>query len=187
MTFQDFIPFGYLDSQVIQKLQLNKNSYIINPGLMGGALYSWDKTSYIFHTQYGVTTSTLLNIAAIIGLSPLGEEILTTTRSTIGVEYSIDLSFITYQNFVRNNKDQHEEPISDNEHITFLFYWLSGVIFCARSIQVEVTYFSLATMLAEGNKLCLAKLFLTQLYLTLDWIMDLMREKRRITNVDSPV
>ncbi|QHO07710.1 uncharacterized protein DS421_14g466130 [Arachis hypogaea] len=154
---------------------------------MGGALYFWDETSHTFHTQYGMITPTLLDVAAITGLPPLREKILTTTKSTTGVKYAIDISSTTYQSFILNNRGQDEAPVSDDEHIAFLFYWLSGVIFCAWSIQVEVTYLPMAIMLAKGRKLCLAKLFLARLYLTLDWIKDLRREKKRITNVDGLV
>ncbi|XLT77121.1 hypothetical protein HN873_033395 [Arachis hypogaea] len=132
-------------------------------------------------------TPTLLDVAAITGLPLLGEEILTTTWSTTGVKYAIDISSTTYQSFILNNKGQDGDPVSDNEHITFLLYWLRGVVFCVRSTQVKVTYLPLAIMLAEGKRLCLAKLFLARLYLTLDWITALMREKKRITNVDGPV
>ncbi|XLU35483.1 hypothetical protein S245_071549, partial [Arachis hypogaea] len=168
-------------------IQLSKITYTVNSGLMGGALYFWDETSHTFHTPYGMITPTLLDVAAITGLSPLGEEILTTTRSTTGVKYSIDLSSTTYQSFILNNRGRDGEPVSDNEHIAFLLYWLSGIVFCARNIQVEIAYVPLAVMLAEGKNLCLAKLFLTRLYLTLDWITAHMREKKRITNADGPV
>ncbi|RYR55187.1 hypothetical protein Ahy_A06g030436 [Arachis hypogaea] len=154
---------------------------------MGGALYFWDETYHTFHTLYGMITPTLLDVAAITGLPPLGEEILTTTQSTTGAKYAIDISSTTYQSFIFNNRGRDGEPVSDNEHMAFLIYWLSGVVFCAISIQVEITYVPLAVMLAEGKRLCLAKLFLARLYLTLDWITAHMREKKRITNVDGPI
>ncbi|RYR67746.1 hypothetical protein Ahy_A03g014139 [Arachis hypogaea] len=91
------------------------------------------------------------------------------------------------KSFILNNKGQDGEPVSDNEHIAFLLYWLSGVVFCARSIQVEITYLPLAIMLAEGKRLCLAELLLARLYLTLDCITALMREKKRITNINGSV
>ncbi|QHO49620.1 uncharacterized protein DS421_1g15530 [Arachis hypogaea] len=168
-------------------IQLSKISYTVNSGLMGGVLYFWDETSHTFHTPYGMITPTLLDVAAITGLSPLGEEILTTTRSTTGVKYAIDISSTTYQSFILNNRGRDGEHISDNEHIAFLLYWLSGVVFCARNIQVEIAYVPLVVMLAKGKRLCLAKLFLARLYLTLDWITAYMREKKRITNVDGLV
>ncbi|QHO12431.1 uncharacterized protein DS421_15g506860 [Arachis hypogaea] len=168
-------------------IELSKNFYTVNSGLMGGALYFWDETSHTFHTPYGMIIPTLLDVAAITGLPPLGEEILTTTRSITDSKYAIDISSITYQSFIFNNRGREGEPVSDNEHMAFLLYWLSGVVFCVRSIQVEITYVPLAVMLAEGKRLCLAKLFLTRLYLTLDWITAHMREKKRITNVDGPV
>ncbi|RYR03375.1 hypothetical protein Ahy_B06g082286 [Arachis hypogaea] len=173
--------------EIYDLIQLSKNSYTVNSGLMGGALYFWNETSHNFYIPYGMITPTLLDVAAITDLPPLGGKILTTTKSTTGVKYAIDISSTTYQSFILNNRGQDEAPVSDNEHIAFLLYWLSGVVFCTQSIQVEVTYLPLAIMLAEGRKLCLAKLFLTRLYLTLDWITDLMREKKRITNVDGPV
>ncbi|QHN92476.1 uncharacterized protein DS421_17g584050 [Arachis hypogaea] len=149
LTVDDSIPIGYFDSN---------NRLFRNPpktNIEGyhawlGALYFWDETSHTFHTPYGMITPTLLDVAAITGLPPLGEKILTTTRSTTGVEYAIDISFTTYQSFILNNKGQDGEAVSNNEHIAFLLYWLSGVIFCARSIQVEITYLPLAIMLAEG-------------------------------------
>ncbi|XLT63006.1 hypothetical protein HN873_019530, partial [Arachis hypogaea] len=88
---------------------------------------------------------------AITGLPSLGEKILTTTQSTTRVEYAINISSTTYQSFILNIKGQDGEPVSNNKHIAFLLYWLSGVVFCARSIQVEVTYLPLAIMLAEGK------------------------------------
>ncbi|QHN83506.1 uncharacterized protein DS421_20g705360 [Arachis hypogaea] len=149
-------------------IQLSKNSYTVNSELMGGALYFWDKTSHTFYTPYDMIIPTLLDVAAITGIPLLGEEILTTTKSTTGVKYAIDISSTTYQSFILNNRGQDEAPISDNEHIAFLLYWLSGVVFCAWSIQVEVIYLPLAIMLVEGRKLYLSKLFLARLYLTLD-------------------
>ncbi|RYR40183.1 hypothetical protein Ahy_A09g045886 [Arachis hypogaea] len=116
---------------------------------MGGALYFLDETSHTFHIPYDIITPTLLNVAAITGLTFLGEKILTITKSTTRVKYAIDIFSTTYQSFILNNKGQDEEPVSDNEHIAFCLYWLSGVIFCARSIQVEVTYLPLAIMLVE--------------------------------------
>ncbi|QHO00464.1 uncharacterized protein DS421_13g406710 [Arachis hypogaea] len=206
LTIDDSIPIGYFDSNnrlfrnlpktniegyhawlsrvetekttlwkeigIYDVIQLSKITYTVNSGLMGGAF---------------MITPTLLDVAAITGLSPLGEEILTTTQSTTGVKYFIDLSSTTYQSFILNNRGQDGEPVSDNEHIAFLLYWLSGIVFCAKNIQVEIAYVPLAVMLAEGKKLCLAKLFLARLYLTLDWITAHMREKKRVTNADGPL
>ncbi|RYR65969.1 hypothetical protein Ahy_A03g011896 [Arachis hypogaea] len=173
--------------EIYDLIQLSKSSYIVNSGLMGGALYFWDKTSHTFHTPYGMITPALLDIATITRLLPLGEKILTTTKSTTRVKYAIDVSSTIYPSFILNNRTQDEAPVFYNEHIAFLLYWLSGVVFCAQNIQVKVTYLPLAIILVEGKKLCLAKLFLIRLYLTLDWITDLIREKKRITNVDGPV
>ncbi|QHO28738.1 uncharacterized protein DS421_7g219270 [Arachis hypogaea] len=144
VAFQDSIPIGYFDSNnrlFRNSPKTNIGVYHAWLGLIGGALYFWDETSHTFHTLYGMITPTLLDVAAITGLPPLGEEILTTTRSTIGV----------------------------------------------KSIQVEIAYVPLAVMLAEGKRLCLAKLFLARLYFTLDWITAHMREKKRITNIDGPI
>ncbi|QHO13081.1 uncharacterized protein DS421_15g512490 [Arachis hypogaea] len=196
LTIDDSIPIGYFDSnnrlfrnppktniggyhawlsrvetekttlwkeiRIYDLIQLSKITYTVNSGLMGGAFCNNRPIS-------------------------LGREILTTTQSTTGVKYSINLSSTTYQSFILNNRGRDGEPVSDNEHIAFLLYWLSGIVFCARNIQVEIAYVPLAVMLAEGKKLCLAKLFLARLYLTLDWITAHMREKKRITNADGPV
>ncbi|QHO58564.1 uncharacterized protein DS421_3g91690 [Arachis hypogaea] len=81
-------------------------------GLMGDALYFWDETSHTFHTPYGMITPTLLDVAVITGLPLLGEKILTTIRSTIGVEYAIGISSTTYQSFILNNKGEDDQRIA---------------------------------------------------------------------------
>ena len=66
--------------------------------------------------------STLFNVAAITGLSSLGIDILTTMEVSNGKWYHIDTFVLTYSTFTANNLGRANEPISNNEHVAFLFY-----------------------------------------------------------------
>ena len=131
---------------------------------------------------------TLFDVATITSLSPLGADILTTMEIRIGRRYAIDITTSTYSTFISNSMDRAEDPVTDKEHIAFLFYWLNAIIFYSQSIQMKAnTYLPLVAFLIEGRLLCLAKLLLSQLFDTLDWVIDGMREGKRMANLGGPL
>ena len=131
---------------------------------------------------------TLFDVATITSLSPLGADILTTMEIRIGRRYAIDITTSTYSTFISNSMDRAEDPVIDKEHIAFLFYWLNAIIFYSQSIQTKAnTYLPLVAFLIEGRLLCLAKLLLSQLFDTLDWVIDGMREGKRMANLGGPL
>ncbi|RYR59674.1 hypothetical protein Ahy_A05g025591 [Arachis hypogaea] len=56
------------------------------------------------------------------------------------------------------------EPVTDDEHVAFLFYWLNALIFCSRSVQMQKLFYPLATLLHEGKNFNLAKLLLGYIF-----------------------
>ncbi|RYR20731.1 hypothetical protein Ahy_B03g065949 [Arachis hypogaea] len=42
--------------------------------------------------------------------------------------------------------------ITDDEHVTFLFYWLNAILFCSRSVQMSKLFLPLDTLLHEGKE-----------------------------------
>ncbi|RYQ97020.1 hypothetical protein Ahy_B08g092984 [Arachis hypogaea] len=49
------------------------------------------------------------------------------------------------------------EPVTDDEHVAFLFYWLNAIVFCSRNVQMQKIFYPLAALLHEGNNFNLAK------------------------------
>ena len=95
-------------------------------------------------------------------LSPLGANILTNMEVSKGKRYPIDTSVLINLAFIANNMGRANDPVSDDEHVTFLFYWLNTMVFCSRLIQIKLAAFlPLAALLTKGHPLCLAKFLLS--------------------------
>ncbi|RYR27859.1 hypothetical protein Ahy_B01g051923 [Arachis hypogaea] len=60
-------------------------------------------------------------------------------------------------------------PVTDDEHVAFLFYWLNATVFCSRSVQMTKFFLPLAALLHEGHTLNLAKLLLAHVFEELDF------------------
>ena len=103
-------------------------------GLVGASLYPWCKSDHNFHFQHGMIGPTLFDVAVITGLSPLGIDILTTIKVGKGKRYHVNTFVLTYSAFIANNMGKANDPVSDDEHFVFLFYWLNVVVLCSRSI-----------------------------------------------------
>ena len=125
---------------------------------------------------------TLFDVIAITGLSPLGEVILSNMSPFKG-EYTIDLEPATYSTFIEANMGGHADLITDNEYVTFLFYWLNGCVFYSRLVQIWGFCLPLAILLYEGWDLCLAKLLITHLYDAMGNIVKEIREHKKSINL----
>ena len=106
-------------------------------------------------------TPTLLDVAAITGLKPIGE---TFDSNEDDSEISFDFSRFAYGVFIMDNHDTKFFEVSAEEHVAFLNYCLSMYIFCTRSIQVAKGCKTLAFQLHKGKNICLSKLILGSLY-----------------------
>jgi hypothetical protein len=58
-------------------------------------------------------------------------------------------------------------PVTEKEHTAFLNFWLEHFIFCGPSLAPTKNYLSLAYELAKGTQLGLGKLFLGEVYRSL--------------------
>jgi len=73
----------------------------------------------------------LLDVATIRGLKPTGE---TFDPSKGKSSMTFDFIKAACGPYIRHHHKPHDEIISDDEHISFLTYWLSMYIFCTTSI-----------------------------------------------------
>src|ERR1043165_7211703 len=105
-------------------------------------------------------TPTLFNIAAIIGLSPIGETFDPNKDADNFIDFDVKhANFSKYINFYHST----EEEVSEVEHIAFLALWLSKYVFCRKFLQVASRFITLANHLHHGRRVCISKLLLVSL------------------------
>lgn len=105
-------------------------------------------------------TPTLFDVAAIIGLSPLGE----TFDPTLPTNATFSFSRASLQNYIEDHHDQDFVEVFDEEHIAFLTLWLSYYVLSPDSLQIAKIYISLAIQIHKGRQVSLGKILLASLY-----------------------
>lgn len=107
-------------------------------------------------------TPTLFDIAAIIGLKPMGEtyDPYFLSKDTIG----FDTFRVSFTMHIAYYHDKDIDEVSDTKHIAFLALWLSRCIFCSKSLQVAKKFLTLANQLHVGRNVCLSEMILVNLY-----------------------
>nr|KYP37769.1 hypothetical protein KK1_041013 [Cajanus cajan] len=118
------------------------------------AIFFWNMETRAFEFPCGFAYPTLLDIAAITGLKPLGDRYLPDTleEEIPMTETSIVWDKKTYSAFVSAHHGEKGTPVTDSEHIAFLLYWLSACVFCTPSLQVPKYYYTLAQALHLKKK-----------------------------------
>jgi hypothetical protein len=106
-------------------------------------------------------TPTLFHVAAITGLSPIGD---TYDPARASQNISFDPTEKTFQKYIQENHEAGEEEVSDVEHVAFLTLWLSHYIFCSKSLQVAKKFIPMAIQIHEGQQFGLGRLILGCLY-----------------------
>lgn len=133
-------------------------------GILLDALHFWEGSTNTFHTICGMLTPTLFDVSAITGLRPHGRSFNSEDTAPVPLEFKVDDSGKpTYNKFI----DHHAKtsgPITKEEHVAFLTFWLSRYIFCSRSMQVAKQFSFLVTQLHRGVRIALGPLLLSNLY-----------------------
>jgi hypothetical protein len=106
-------------------------------------------------------TPTLLDVAAITGLSPTGDHFdPTKTGDKIELNYKEN----TFSKYIAENMGKEGEEVSHEEHVAFLTLWLSHFVFCSKSLQVARMFIPMAQQIHEGRIFSLGRLLLATLY-----------------------
>ncbi|KAF3669675.1 hypothetical protein FXO38_07477 [Capsicum annuum] len=111
---------------IYDAIQLSKIDIPSERNLLYAVLCFWSISSNSFHFNFGMMGPTLLDIVALTGLRPHGEEIS-------AVHYAPKLNFTfskgengkrstNYEEFIETNMKR--EDITEDEHIYFLIMWL---------------------------------------------------------------
>lgn len=145
---------------IYELIQISRYAHRVNPCMLLASLYFWEGSTNTFQLPCGMLTPTLFDVAAIIGLSPLGEVF----DPTLSIENTFSFSRASLQNYIEDHYNKDSVEVSDEEHITFLTLWLSYYVFCLGSLQIAKSYISLAIQIHEGRQVSLSKLLLASLY-----------------------
>ncbi|RYR38960.1 hypothetical protein Ahy_A09g044320 [Arachis hypogaea] len=120
----------------------------------------------------------LLDVAAITGL------LISPTDFTFDMQPKHQYNIApktSYSGFIAHHMGVEGTPITDDEHVAFLFYWLNAIDFYSRSVQMQKLFLPLVTLLHEGNNLNLAKLLLGHLFEELGQFVNCLRNNYLIS------
>ncbi|XP_059306582.1 uncharacterized protein LOC132058031 [Lycium ferocissimum] len=149
---------------IYDAIQLSKIDIPRDSSLLYAALCFWSISSNSFHFNFGMMGPTVLDIVALTGLRPHGEEIsamLYVPRSFTLPTGENDKS-LSYGEFLEVS--MQKKDVTEDEHIFFLIMWLCKYVFCNGSLRVTKECSQLAVALASGRKLALAPFELSHLY-----------------------
>lgn len=145
---------------IFDLIQISKYAHRVNPCILLASLYFWEGLTNTFQLPRGMLTPTLFDVAAITGLSPLGD----TFDQTLLTENTFTFGQANVLNYIEDHHNKDFVEVYDEEHITFLTLWLSYYVFCSGSLQIAKSYISLAIQIHEGRHILLGKLMLAFLY-----------------------
>lgn len=117
---------------IFDAIQISRYAHRVNPCMLLASMYFWEGSTNTFQFPYGMLTPTLFDVAAITGLSPLGEIL----DPTLPTENGFSFSRGSLQNYIEDHHNKDSVEVSEEEHIVFLTPWLSYYVFCPDSLQI---------------------------------------------------
>lgn len=151
---------------IYDAIQLSKHDIQMDKNLLYAALCYWSISTNSFHFRFGMMGPTVLDIVALTGLRPHGDDVSVPLRTTKLASdfprYQKMKECSTYCKFL--DMSMGAVPVTEEEHISFLVMWLCKYFFCNSSIIMFDQYTKLALALAKGRKLALAPLVMSNLY-----------------------
>ncbi|XP_058771322.1 uncharacterized protein LOC131644752 [Vicia villosa] len=145
---------------IFDAIQLSRNGHRVNSSMLLASIFFCEGSTNTFHFPCGMMTPTLFDVAAITGLSPLGEVF----DPTLPTEMNFNFENATVTKYMQDHHDKSTVEVSDEEHVAFLTYWLSYFLFCPGFVQIAKAYIPMAIQIHEGRKISLSKLLLACLY-----------------------
>lgn len=135
---------------------------------MDAALF-WNQNTFPFELLCGPVAPTLLDVASITVLMPIGEKYFVGSFEKKIDPKTLNWEKISFRGFTENHRggldDQIEDPIIEGENLVFMLYWVFINFNCTKSIQFPTSFYNLAQLLRTGvPRLYLAKLLLTNVY-----------------------
>ncbi|WJX32837.1 hypothetical protein P8452_21118 [Trifolium repens] len=173
----DRVQVGYgdfwKDAGLFELIQLSRVGPKYHQEMLVAALHFFESSTNTFHFECGMMTPTLFDVAAITGLSPLGET-YDPAKTSASIEFAPKEK--TFLKYIQENHAVGEEEVSDVEHVAFLTLWLSHYIFCSSSLQVAKHFIPMAIQLHEGRQFGLGRLILGCLFASMQLANDSLKK-----------
>ncbi|XP_057422973.1 uncharacterized protein LOC130716934 isoform X2 [Lotus japonicus] len=166
------------DVGILDLIQLSRSPISYNPAMLLSALYFWERSTTCLHVPFGMITPSLLDVAAITGLWPIGDDYHSAPATVKPI--SIPTDNISFSRFIKDHYVESGE-VSDAEHVAFLLYWLSAYVFCTKSLRIPAKLLPLANLLHEGRQLAMARLVLGNLYQMLNEAVEDIRNTKTVS------
>ncbi|CAL9005859.1 unnamed protein product [Prunus brigantina] len=194
---EHFFGQQWKDQGIYPLIKLFDRPLVMDRSLLSAALCFWSSATNTLNLRFGMMTPTVLDMAALFGLSPLGVEVNAalvapeaagsfkaawpTVAKLAGGKAKNMLNYSSfYSNFgVEDSPDDDSiAPLGEVEHAAFLLYWLCKFVFCTQANKVTLEFAHLADHLAQGGRLALGPFLLGHIYRTLrDVVTDGMKPK----------
>ncbi|KAK2449848.1 hypothetical protein QL285_009003 [Trifolium repens] len=146
---------------IYELIQFSRTGPKYKPELLVAALHFYEKSTNTFQFKCGMLTPTLLDVAAITGLRPVGDHFDPTKT---GDKVEVNFQEATFSKYIAEQMGKEGEEVSTEEHVAFLTLWLSHFVFCSKSLQVARMYIPLAQQINEGRLFSLGRFLLACLY-----------------------
>jgi hypothetical protein len=105
------------DSGIYELIQLSRVGPKYHQEMLIAALHFFESSTNTFHFPCGMMTPTLFDVAAITGLSPIGD---TYDPARVSPNIVFDPKEKTFQKYIQENHEAGDEEVSDIEHVAFL-------------------------------------------------------------------
>ncbi|KAK1551501.1 hypothetical protein QYE76_017487 [Lolium multiflorum] len=152
---------GIADALSLSLSPLEKNENILKT--IG---YFWSDALNCFMFGHGPMTPTLLDVAMITGLDIASPSPSAFKLPKVPFTLSSKTECTSWGAYLKRYM-KTKGPVTEREHTAFLNFWLEHFIFCGPSLAPTKNYLSLAYELAKGTQLGLGKLFLGEVYRSL--------------------
>ncbi|KAK1660948.1 hypothetical protein QYE76_049107 [Lolium multiflorum] len=152
---------GIADALSLSLSPLEKNENILKT--IG---YFWSDALNCFMFGHGPMTPTLLDVAMITGLDIASPSPSAFKLPKVPFTLSSKTECTSWGAYLKRYM-KTKGPVTEREHTAFLNFWLEHFIFCGPSLAPTKNYLSLAYELAKGTHLGLGKLFLGEVYRSL--------------------
>lgn len=157
---------------IFDLIQLSRSGLAYQPEMLMAALHFFESSTNTFHFECGMMTPTLLDVAAITGLTPSGA-VYDPNMSSKSIKITIKDK--TYSKYIAEHHSDSEE-VSGEEHVAFLVLWLSHFVFCTKSLQVAMKFVPMAVQIHECQHFGFGQLLLGCLFECMRTACELLKK-----------
>ncbi|XP_028106025.1 uncharacterized protein LOC114305106 [Camellia sinensis] len=130
----------------------------------------WSQSCNSLLLNFGMISSTILDVAHLTGLPILGNPIHALLQPP-KVTFTLNTD-MCYIDFAQKYKGKPGSPVQDKERTAFYLLWLYEFLFCVPGYKITKEYLPLALCMQDGQLMALAPYLLATLYMALFSFVD---------------